>query len=80
MKYKWSRVGGPKCKNENLTKKKGFLSVKHGLNSKVGFKTKFGLKLGEENRGEEGEKKKEEEEAKLRYGTMAMSMGLWIVV
>ena len=32
------------------------------------------------NRGEEGKKKKEEEEAKLRYGTMAMSMGLWIFV
>ena len=59
----------------------GFLVLsKHGLNSKVGFKTKFGLNLKEENRGEEGKKKKEEEEAKLRYGTMAMSMGLWIFV
>ena len=54
--------------------------AKHGLNSKIGFKTKFGLNLGEKNRGEEGKKKKEEEEAKLRYGTMTMSMGLWIFV
>ena len=63
-----------------LNPKNGFLSAKHGLNSKVGFKTKFGLNLGEENRGEEGKKKKEEEETKFRYGTMAMSMGLWIFV
>ena len=54
--------------------------AKHGLNSKVEFKTKFGLNLGEENRGEKGKKKREEEEAKLRYGTMAMGMGLWIFI
>ena len=38
--------------------------AKHGLNSKIGFKTKFGLKLGERNRRErrEGERKEEEEE------------------
>ena len=54
--------------------------AKHGLNSKIGIKTKIGLNLGEENHGEEGKKKKEEEEAKLRYGTMAISMGLWIFV
>ena len=32
--------------------------AKDGLNSKIGFKTKFGLNLGEKNRGEEGKKKK----------------------
>ena len=42
----------------------GFLVLaKHGLNSQIGFKTKFGLKLGERNRMErrEGERKKEKE-------------------
>ena len=43
----------------------GFLVLaKHGLNSQIGFKTKFGLKLGEKNCMErrEGERKEEEEE------------------
>ena len=40
--------------------------AKHGLNSKIGFNTKFGLNLGEKNRGEEGKKKKEEEEGRRR--------------
>ena len=45
----------------------GFLVLaKHGLNSQIGFKTKFGLKLGERNRMErrEGERKEEEGGAK----------------
>ena len=50
------------------------------LTQKLDLKPKFCLNLGEENCGEEGKKKKEEEEAKLRYGTMAMSMSLWIFV
>ena len=39
-------------------------TTKHGLISKIGFKPKFGLKLGERNRRErrEGEMKEEEEE------------------
>ena len=49
----------------------GFDLAKHGLNLKVGFKTKFGLILGtknvnEERRGEEEEE--DEEEKKKRRG------------
>ena len=54
--------------NAKMGKRIKNAKAKHGLTPKMGFKTKFGLNLGEENRGEEGKKKKEEEEAKLRYG------------
>ena len=42
------------------------MSAKHGVNSKVGFKSKFGLNLGEENRGEEGKKKKKRKRKRRR--------------
>ena len=45
LNFKKGRTKGLKCKNEDLKQKNGFFLVlaKHGLKSKVGFKTKIGL-------------------------------------
>ena len=45
LNFKKGRTKGLKCKNEDLKQKMDFFLVlaKHGLNSKVGFKTKIGL-------------------------------------
>ena len=70
----------------------GFLVLaKHGLNSKVGFKTKFGLqtrekRVEEEEKGEEEEEEEEEEggakkcmETNLEYGFYDFWYGIvWI--
>ena len=50
------------------------------LTQKLDLRPNLVSNWGRKNRGEEGKKKKKEKVAKLRYGTMAMSMGLWIFV
>ena len=79
---------GSNCKNE----KNGFDLAKHGLNLKIGFKTKFGLILGTKNVNEErrrGEEEEEEEEEKRReefkqakvwnFVYVCMDTCLWVV-
>ena len=47
----------------------GFLVLaKHGLNTQIGFKTKFGLELGERNRMERRERERKEEEEEEEEG------------
>ena len=50
---------------------------KHGLNSKIGFKTKFGLNLGEKNHGGKRKRKRKKREEPKRYGYMTF---VWILV
>ena len=65
LNFKKGRTKRLKCKNEDLNKNGFFLVLaKHGLNSKVGFKTKIGLiwerkpYREERGRGREGEEKR----------------------
>ena len=66
----------------------GFDLAKHGLNLKMGFKTKFGLILenqknvNEERRRGEEEEEEEEEKKKRRGGVQERFKGmeLWIFV
>ena len=54
----------------------GFDLAKHGLNLKVGFKTKFGLILGTKNVIEE----EEEEEKKRRGGVQEGFKGMELLI